>query len=71
MATILSMDLRTRLVSAMQADWSCRAAAERFGISSSSAVKLLARVRAGQVRRRPADAVGRLAGASSRRSRPR
>lgn len=46
MAKMISMDLRTRLVSAVQAGWSRRAAAERFGVSPSCAIKLLARVRA-------------------------
>ena len=45
MAKMLSMDLRTRLVSAMESGWSCRAAAARFGVSASCAIKLLARVR--------------------------
>jgi len=39
------MDLRTRLVAAVNAGWSCRAAAERFNVSASCAIKLLARVR--------------------------
>lgn len=46
MAKIISMDLRTRLVAAVKAGWSCRAAADRFGVSPSCAIKLLARVRA-------------------------
>ena len=45
MATMISMDLRTRLVAAVNAGWSCRAAAARFGVSASCAIKLLARVR--------------------------
>ncbi len=45
MAKLISMDLRTRLVAAVRAGWSCRAAAERFGVSPSCAIKLLARVR--------------------------
>jgi len=46
MAKMISMDLRARLVFAMQGGWTCRAAAERFGVSPSCAIKLLARVRA-------------------------
>src|SRR5579875_930924 len=45
MAKMISMDLRTRLVAAVHAGSSCRAAAERFGVSASCAIKLLARVR--------------------------
>ena len=43
MAKILSMDLRTRVVAAVQAGSSRRAAAARFGVSASCAVKLLGR----------------------------
>ena len=46
MAKSLSMDLRSRIVAAVQAGSSRRAAAARFGVSASSAVKLLGRVRA-------------------------
>jgi transposase len=46
MAKTMSMDLRERVVAAVQSGWSCRAAAERFGVSASCAIKLLARVRA-------------------------
>jgi transposase len=45
MAKMISMDLRTRLVSAVKAGSSRRAAAVRFGVSASCAVKLLDRVR--------------------------
>jgi transposase len=45
MAKMISMDLRTRLVWAVHAGSSCRAAAERFGVSASCAIKLLAWVR--------------------------
>jgi len=38
MAKALSEDLRTRLVGAVEEGMSCRAAAERFGISAASAV---------------------------------
>jgi transposase len=44
MAKMISMDLRTRLVAAVQAGSSRRAAAARFGVSASCAVKLLERV---------------------------
>jgi transposase len=59
MAKMLSMDLRSRVVAAVQAGASRRAAASRFGVSASSAVKLLGRVQAtgsaapGQRGRRP------------------
>lgn len=46
MAKVLSMDLRSRVVAAVQAGASRRAAALRFGVSASSAVKLIGRVRA-------------------------
>ena len=46
MAKVISMDLRTRLVAAVRSGLSRRAAAERFGVSASCAVKLLARVQA-------------------------
>jgi transposase len=46
MARVISMDLRNRLVAAVQAGLSRRAAAARFGVSASCAVKLLGRVRA-------------------------
>lgn len=66
MAKIISMDLRLRLVAAVQAGSSRRAAAARFGVSPSCAVKLLGRVsatgsaRPGQRGRRPGG--GKLAG---------
>jgi transposase len=46
MAKMISMDLRTRLVAAIEAGSSRRAAAARFGVSASCAIKLLGRVRA-------------------------
>jgi len=46
MAKMISMDLRTRLVAAVQGGLSRRAAARRFGVSASCVVKLLQRVRA-------------------------
>ena len=42
----LSMDLRTRVVAAVQAGESCRAVATRFGVSVSSVVKWSQRHRA-------------------------
>lgn len=66
MAKIVSMDLRLRLVGAVQGGSSRRAAAARFGVSPSCAVKLLGRVAAtgsavpGQRGRRPG--AGKLAG---------
>ena len=41
----LSNDLRSRLVAAVAAGMSCRAAAERFGVAASTAVKLMRRWR--------------------------
>ncbi|MCO6416531.1 IS630 family transposase, partial [Siccirubricoccus sp. KC 17139] len=38
MSKALSVDLRERVVAAVAAGTSCRAAAARFGVSSSSAV---------------------------------
>ena len=46
MAKMISMDLRKRVVAAVEAGLSRRAAAARFGVSASCAVKLLGRVRA-------------------------
>ena len=46
MGKSLSVDLRSRVVAAVQAGASRRAAALRFGVSASSAVRLLGRVRA-------------------------
>ena len=40
-----SLDLRRRIVSAVESGSSCRAAAERFEVSASSAIKLLQRWR--------------------------
>ena len=42
----LSMDLRRRIVEAVEAGSSIRAAARRFAISPSAAIKLMQRVRA-------------------------
>jgi transposase len=41
----LSNDLRSRLVAAVAAGMSCRAAADRFGVAASTAVKLVRRWR--------------------------
>ena len=45
MAAPLSQDLRQRLAGAIEADSSARAAARRFEVSASTAVKLMQRVR--------------------------
>ncbi len=42
----LSMDLRTRLLAAIDAGMSCRAAAARFGVAPSTAIRWQARRRA-------------------------
>lgn len=42
----LDQDLRKRIVAAVEAGASCRAAARRFGVSESAAIKLLRRFRA-------------------------
>ena len=39
MARALSIDLRLRVVGAVEVGLSCRAAAERFGVSASSAIR--------------------------------
>lgn len=50
----LSNDLRSRLVAAVAAGMSCRAAAHRFGVAASTAVKLVRRWRdAGSLAPRP------------------
>ena len=41
----LSMDLRTRLLFAIDAGMSCRSAAERFGVAPSTAIRWQARRR--------------------------
>jgi transposase len=46
MGKMISLDLRNRVVAAVEAGLSRRAAAARFGVSASCAVKLLGRVRA-------------------------
>lgn len=46
MAQALSMDLRVRLLSAVDAGMSCRAAAARFGVTPSTAIRWHARRRA-------------------------
>lgn len=47
MSKALSVDLRERVVAAVAAGASCRAAAARFGISASSAIRWVALARAG------------------------
>ena len=42
----LDQDLRARIVGAIEAGASCRAAARRFGVSESAAIKLMQRYRA-------------------------
>ena len=42
----LGHDLRKRIVAAVEAGSSCRAAAKRFGVSESAAIKLMRRYRA-------------------------
>ena len=50
----LSFDLRSRVLAAVDAGLSCRQAAERFGVSASSAIRWAARRRcAGDARPRP------------------
>ena len=39
MATSLSVDLRQRVIAAIDGGLSCRAAAERFGVSAASAIR--------------------------------
>ncbi len=46
MAKPLDLDLRARIVAAVNGGMSCRAAAARFDISESAAIKLLQRYRA-------------------------
>ncbi len=45
MAAALSLDLRERVIAAIQAAASCRQAAERFGIGAASAIRWHARFR--------------------------
>ena len=52
----LSNDLRSRLVAAVAGGMSCRAAADRFGVAASTAIKLVRRWRdAGTLAPRPHD----------------
>jgi transposase len=54
MARSLSVDLRRRVVDAIEGGSSCRAAARRFGVSASSAVRWRAQERrAGDIRPKP------------------
>ena len=48
MSKALSVDLRRRVVDAVEAGLSCRAAAARFGVGVSSAIRWVARSRAGR-----------------------
>ena len=48
MAKALSLDLRRRVVDAVHAGSSCRAAAARFGVGVSSAIRWVARAKAGR-----------------------
>jgi transposase len=45
MAKPYSMDLRERVVAAVDGGMSCHAAAKRFGVAASSAIKWVRRVR--------------------------
>ena len=45
MARALSLDLRRRVVEAVAGGSSCRAAADRFGVGASSAIRWVARAR--------------------------
>ena len=45
MAKALSIDLRRRVVDAIEQGFSCRQAAERFGVSASSAIRWLDRLK--------------------------
>ena len=45
MSKALSLDLRTRVLAAIAGGMSCRKAAERFGVSASSAIRWRARER--------------------------
>ncbi|WP_235720846.1 IS630 family transposase, partial [Magnetospirillum molischianum] len=45
MATSLSRDLRERVISAVESGQSCRAAAKRFGVAASTAIKWVSRWR--------------------------
>ena len=56
MSKALSLDLRTRVLAAIAGGLSCRQAAQRFGVSASSAICWRALECAG---RRPAEGSGR------------
>ena len=54
MAAALSLDLRERVVAAIEAGTSCRQAAARFGVGKASAVRWHARFRAeGEIAAKP------------------
>ena len=63
MATALSMDLRLRVLAAIDAGASCRQAAARFGVSPASAIRWA------QLRRRQGDACPRRQGGDRRSQR--
>lgn len=63
MATALSMDLRLRVLAAIDAGASCRQAAARFGVSSASAIRWSER------RRKQGDACPRQQGGDRRSQR--
>jgi transposase len=54
MAGALSLDLRERVIAAIEAGVSCRQAAERFGVAAASAIRWHARFRAeGEIAAKP------------------
>lgn len=54
MAGALSLDLRERVIAAIEAGASCRQAAERFGVGAASAIRWYARFRQeGQIAPKP------------------
>ena len=54
MAGALSLDLRRRVIAAIEAGASCRQAAERFGVAAASAIRWHARFRAeGEIAAKP------------------
>ena len=62
----LSNDLRVRLIDAVTQGMSCRAAADRFGVAASTAVKLVRRWRdTGTSAPRPQAATSALTGSRS------
>ncbi len=62
MAAALSLDLRERVIAAIEAGASCRQAAERFGIGAASAIRWYARFREeGEIAAKAGRAAGRSA----------